>query len=131
MSDFNFLGDDAMIDALLGEVASLLERLLTQGEDGAIDLLGLPLSPSCIASLEQRLGRGDVSVRIDTCGLSEIHETSCPGVWWTEHADETGRVIGLLIEVALAPAILAADRTDIERGRQKLLLAKTSVSSAA
>ena len=71
MSDFNFLGDDAVIDALLAEVAGLLERLLAQGEDGAIDLLGLPLLPSCIAALEQRLGRGEIGVRIVACVSTE------------------------------------------------------------
>ena len=127
MKNFDFLGDDGVIEALLGEIAGLAQRLIEHGEDGAIDLRGLPLSPSCIAALEQRLGRGEISIRIDAFGLSEIRETGCPGVWWTQHADESGRVIARLIEVAFVPNILRADAVDIERGRQKLLAAANLV----
>ena len=130
MSEFNFLGDEAVIDALLGEIDSLVERLLAQGEERAIDLLGLPLSPSCLAALEQKLGRGEIFVWIEACGLSEIRETRFPGVWWTQHADESGRVIARLIEVAFVPPILRADPADIERGRQNLAARKTMRSAA-
>ena len=109
MTDFNLPGDDGLVDALLVEVAGLLERLIAHGEEGAIDLLGLPLSPAALAMLDQRLGHGEVDVRINACGLSEIHETRFPGVWWTQHADEDGRVVARLIEVAFVPNILHAD----------------------
>jgi hydrogenase-1 operon protein HyaF len=131
MSSSSSPGDDGMIDALLVEVAGLLEGLLAQGEDGAIDLLGLPLSPFCVAAFEQRLGRGEIGVRIDACELSEIHETDYPGVWWTQHADQSGRVIARLIEVAFVPNILRAHPADIERGRQRLLAPRSRARSAA
>jgi hydrogenase-1 operon protein HyaF len=120
MKDFNTSGDDGLVDALLAEVAGLLERLIVHREEGTIDLLGLPLSPASLAMLEQRLGHGEVDVRINACGLSEIHETRFPGVWWTQHADEDGRVVARLIEVAFVPNILRADVEDMKRGWQGL-----------
>jgi hypothetical protein len=41
-------------------------------------------------------------------------------VWWTRHADETGRIVALLIEVAEVPEILRATKADMERGVQRL-----------
>jgi len=114
------LADDGLVDALLTEIAGLLRRLIDHGEAGAIDLLGLPLSPSCIASLEERLGRGEVTVQLEAAGRSDIHETSFPGVWWARHASESGRLIALLIEVAIVPRILQATIEDVANGLQRL-----------
>jgi hydrogenase-1 operon protein HyaF len=124
MTDFRFLADDGLVDglvdALLMEVAGLLRQLIEHGEAGSIDLLGLPLSPSCVAALEKRLGQGEITVLLDAAGRSEIRETGFPGVWWTRHADETGRVIAMLIEVAFVPDILRADIDDVTHGCQRL-----------
>jgi hydrogenase-1 operon protein HyaF len=120
MTDFGFLADDGIVDALLMEVAGLLHRLIERGEAGSIDLRGLPLSDACIATLEQRLGRGEVAVTLTAAGRSDIHETGFPGVWWTKHEDEAGRIIALLIEVAIVPGILCADVDDIKRGLDRL-----------
>jgi hydrogenase-1 operon protein HyaF len=120
MKDFDFLGGDALVDALLMEVAGLLQTLLAHGRPGAIDLLGLPLSPACLAALELRLGQGEISATLSVSGVSEIRETSFPGVWWTRHADESGRVVALLIEVAEVPDILRANREDMRHGQKRL-----------
>ena len=121
MTDFSFLADDVLIDALIVQVGDLLRQLIEHGKEGSIDLLGMPLSPSCVAVLEQRLGRGEISVLLDAAGRSEIQETSFPGVWWTRHTDETGRVIALLIEVAFVPDIVRANLDDMTRGCRRLL----------
>jgi hydrogenase-1 operon protein HyaF len=98
----------------------LLQTLLAHGRPGAIDLLGLPLSPACLAALELRLGQGEISATLSVSGVSEIRETSFPGVWWTRHADESGRVVALLIEVAEVPDILRANREDMRHGLKRL-----------
>ncbi len=120
MTDFSFLADDGLVDALLMEVAALLHRLVELGEPGSIDLRGLPLSATCIETLKQRLGQGEVTVLLDAAGRSEIHETSFPGVWWTRHADEAGRTVATLIEVTIVPAIVCAGVEDIRRGMGRL-----------
>ena len=63
MTDFSFLADDGLVDALIMEIAGLLRRLIEHGEAGSIDFSAFRLSPSCVASLEQRLGHGEVTVR--------------------------------------------------------------------
>lgn len=120
MTDVTLPADSELVDALLMEVAGLLRRLIEHGEEGSIDLLGLPLSSSCVASLDQRLGQGEVTILLMAGGQSDIRETSFPGVWWTKHADEAGRVVAMLIEVAIVPAILRADLDDMTRGYQRL-----------
>jgi hydrogenase-1 operon protein HyaF len=120
MTDLASLADDGLVDALLMEVAGLLTRLISHGESGTIDLRGLPLSPACVGDLQQRLGTGEVAIELAAAGRSDIHETGFPGVWWTRHADEAGRVIALLIEVTRVPDILLADPADMARGLARL-----------
>jgi hydrogenase-1 operon protein HyaF len=120
MKDFDFLGDDRLVDALLMEVAVLLQNLVSHKRPGAIDLLGLPLSAACLAALEQCLGDGEISALLSVSGESQIRETKFPGVWWTRHKDETGRVVALLIEVAAVPEILRASPSDMEQGLRRI-----------
>jgi len=120
MKDFDFLGDDRLVDALLMEVAVLLQNFLSHQSAGAIDLLGLPLSPACLAALEERLGEGEISALLRVSGESQIRETKFPGVWWTRHTDETGRVVALLIEVAAVPEILRASTSDMEHSLKRI-----------
>jgi hydrogenase-1 operon protein HyaF len=120
MTDFSFLADDVLVDALIMEVSGLLRRLIEHGESGSIDLLGMPLSASCLAALDRRLGQGEVKVRLDSAGRSEIHETGFPGVWWTSHSDEAGRVVAMLIEVTTIPDIVRADIEDMRLAYRRL-----------
>jgi hydrogenase-1 operon protein HyaF len=120
MRDFDFLADDGLVDALLAEIAGLLDDLINNGEAGSIDLLGLPLSASCLALLARRLGEGEITAVLTAAGKSELRETSFAGVWWSSHADETGRVAALLIEVAFVPPILLAGIEDMRSGQQRL-----------
>jgi hydrogenase-1 operon protein HyaF len=131
MTDYSFLADDGLVDALLTEVAGLLHRLLEHGEAGSIDLRGLPLSARCVGTLKQRLGKGEVIVLLAAAGHSEIHETSFPGVWWTQHADEAGRVVATLIEVAVVPAIVCANVDDMRRALDRLPKATNFARRAA
>jgi hydrogenase-1 operon protein HyaF len=120
MTDLSFLAEDVLVDALIMEVYGLLRRLIEHGEPGSIDLLGLPLSASCLAALDQRLGQGEVKVRLDAAGRSEIHETGFPGVWWSSHSDEAGRVVAMLIEVTPVPEIVRADIEDMRLAYRRL-----------
>jgi hydrogenase-1 operon protein HyaF len=120
MTDFSFLADDVLVDALIMEIAGLLGRLIEDGETGSIDLLGLPLSQSCLVALDRRLGKGEVNIRLDAAGHSEICETAYPGVWWTRHNDEAGRVVAMLVEVTFIPAIVRSDIEDMRLAYRRL-----------
>lgn len=121
MKDFNFLADDTLVDALLAEIAGLMENLVDRNISGSIDLLGLPLSAACLALLEQRLGTGEISVTLTAAGKSEIHETGFSGVWWSSHSDETGRIVAMLIDVAFVPEILKTNIDDVRLSQRRLL----------
>jgi hydrogenase-1 operon protein HyaF len=106
--------------ALLVEIAALLQRMLATGEGGAIDLAGLPFSPADRAWLEQRLGRGEVEIRLMAAGLSTFTETACPGVWWVSHHNEAGVRVSELIEVAPIPELVIAHPDDMKIGFERL-----------
>jgi hydrogenase-1 operon protein HyaF len=129
MRDFNFLADDTLVDALMAEIAGLMENLTARNISGSIDLLGLPLSAACLALLEQRLGTGEITATLTAAGSSEIRETSFSGVWWSSHADETGRIVAMLIDVALVPELLKADIDDVRLSHRRLLEATGSTLS--
>jgi hydrogenase-1 operon protein HyaF len=129
MRDFNFLADDTLVDALLAEIAGLMENLAARNISGSIDLLGLPLSAACLALLEQRLGTGEITATLTAAGSSEIRETSFSGVWWSSHSDETGRIVAMLIDVALVPELLKADIDDVRLSHRRLLEATGSTLS--
>lgn len=107
-------------EAVLGEIAALLERLLAGGGNGSIDLRSLPLSPADREWLQQRLGKGEVSISLDAGGASCLTETGVAGVWWVEHRDEQDALRGEFIEVAAVPVLVAAHPEDMAAGLERL-----------
>ena len=120
----------AGLAAILCEIATLLERLVSTGEPGAIDLRSLPLSPADRALLLQSLGTGEVDVRLQANGESRMRETAVHGVWWTEHRDSDGVLLATLIEVARVPEILLLDDDDLARGASRLRASVAAQSAA-
>lgn len=109
-------------EAVLSEVAEMLKRLLEEGVEDSIDLRSLPLTPADRDWLDEQLGRGEAEIVLEAGGRSVLSETAFPGVWKIVHRDPDDRVVAELIEVALVPAIVRPDRTDIEKGYEGLLL---------
>jgi len=108
------------IRALLAEIAARLEKLVSDGETGMIDLNSLPLAPVEYEQLRQTLGQGEVSVRIVAIGPSEIIETRYPGVWWVTHYNVEGDIVADMIEIAHIPEILKSQPADISEGLELL-----------
>ena len=108
------------IRALLTEIAARLEKLAANGETGMIDLNSLPFAPGEYEQLRQALGQGEVSVRIEAIGPSEIVETAYPGVWWVTHYNVEGDIVADLLEIALVPEIIKSQRDDILSGLELL-----------
>lgn len=107
-----------LAQAVLPEIAHLLDRLAKCGESAQIDLKSLPLNEGDRRALEQRLGRGEVIASVDVAGATEVWETSYSGVWWVRHLGVDGKVATEQISVSRIPDILITHCADI-RGAAK------------
>lgn len=108
------------IAALLAEISTMLEQLLSRGASSMIDLKSLPLSPQEYEQLRFMLGQGEVTARLEAIGPSEIIETRYPGVWWVTHYNVEGDIIADMIEIAGVPAILHSQPEDMRAGLERL-----------
>ena len=108
------------IAALLAEISTMLEQLLSLGTSSMIDLKSLPLSPQEYEQLRFMLGQGEVTARLEAIGPSEIIETRYPGVWWVTHYNVEGDIIADMIEIASVPAILHSQPEDMQAGLERL-----------
>ncbi len=108
------------VQPILNEVAHALERLADDDETTVIDLARLPFSPGELEELERELGEGELRATLDSLGESIIRETAYPGVWWLEHRNAAGEVVGRFVEVTRTPDILKSQAADIDAGRDVL-----------
>ena len=108
------------VKPLLNEIIHALDRLLSDDEPTAIDLASLPFAPGELDELEHALGRGELSAELDALGKSLIRETAYPGVWWVEHRNTEGEIVGRYIEITRSPEILMSQDADIGAGRARL-----------
>jgi hydrogenase-1 operon protein HyaF len=115
--DYPFHGN---VRPLLNEVLHAVDRLLTTGEPTMIDLASLPFGPGELEHLEATLGEGELSARLDALGTSRIRETAFPGVWWLEHRNAAGEIVGRFLEITRTPEILSSQDADIAAGRARL-----------
>ena len=109
-----------LAEAVFGEVAARLQALAESGEEAAIDLKSLPLTPADRRELEEKLGYGEVCAALDIGGLSEIWECGYAGVWWVRHLGEDGMPRSERIEIAAVPAILVTHGSDIAAAAARL-----------
>ena len=108
------------VQPILNEVAHALDRLARDDETTVIDLARLPFSPGELDELESELGEGELRATLDSLGESIIRETAYPGVWWLEHRNAAGEVVGRFIEITRTPEILKSQAADIDAGRDVL-----------
>jgi hydrogenase-1 operon protein HyaF len=105
---------------LLHEIRHAVRRLAEGGEGAVIDLRSLPLAPGEEKKVEEALGQGEVSIRIDAMGPSTITETAIPGVWLVTHRNTEDEVVARFIEIARVPALVPAQADDIKAGLDEL-----------
>ncbi|MDE1922212.1 MAG: hydrogenase expression/formation protein, partial [Gammaproteobacteria bacterium] len=89
------------------------DALARGGEAAAIDLRSLPMTVADRGELESRLGRGEVSVKLELGGASELWETRYSGVWWVRHKGDDDRVASERIEITAIPEILKSQEEDV------------------
>jgi len=105
---------------ILNEIRHALDKLLDAGEPTVIDLAGLPFGPGELDELESALGTGELNASLDALGASRIRETAFPGVWWLEHQNPQGEIVGRFIEITYTPEILSSQAADVAAGRARL-----------
>lgn len=108
------------VEPILHEIVHALDRLLEDDEPTVIDLASLPFGPGELDQLEERLGIGELTAELNALGRSIIRETMYPGVWWLEHRNTEGDIVGRYIEITRAPEILMSQDADIGAGRAQL-----------
>ena len=108
------------VEPILHEVVHALDRLLEEQEPTVIDLASLPFAPGELEKLEEYLGSGELTAELDALGTSHIRETAYPGVWWLEHRNTEGDVVGRYLEITRTPEILMSQDADITAGRARL-----------
>jgi hydrogenase-1 operon protein HyaF len=123
MTEANACSDYALthnVVPILHEIRHALRKLLESGEPAIIDLRAMPFAPGEENELEQRLGRGEVTVQLNTLGPSEIRETAIAGVWLITHYNDEQEVLGKFIEVTRIPSIIMSQSEDVEAGLKAL-----------
>ncbi|MCI4680684.1 hydrogenase expression/formation protein [Rhodoblastus acidophilus] len=111
--------DSGFADALLWEAIARLTDFAASGESSSIDLGGLPMSNRDRESLDDFLGRGEVSATIEVAGRTEVWETRFSAVWRVRHFGD-GKIATDLIEITSCPRILSADRRDAEVAARRM-----------
>jgi hydrogenase-1 operon protein HyaF len=106
--------------AVLREIAARLDSLAKGGDGGVIDLGAMPLSQADKAWLADQLGEGEVAIKLDLDGPSDVRETRYPGVWWLVHRNPNDVVTGEFIEITRVPELVMAHPDDIVSGSESL-----------
>jgi hydrogenase-1 operon protein HyaF len=109
-----------LTEALVFEIADLLQAFASTGKDAAIDLRGLPMTDADREALAERLGRGEVHATVHVAGRSEVWETAYSGVWWVRHLGAEGQIAAEEIAVTLIPQFLVSHPDDVHAAAHKL-----------
>lgn len=105
---------------ILHEILHALQRLIDEDETTTIDLRAIPFGPGDETDLLSSLGKGEITMRLDSLGVSEIWESRYPGVWVIDHRNQAGESVALQIEVTRVPEILKSQNMDITAAISRL-----------
>lgn len=108
------------LPGVLAEIKYALEQLLEKKKTHCIDLRAMPWSPGEQEKLEKYLGQGEVRVALNALGKSTFTESRFSGVWIVSHFDESGEIIGHLIEITHLPDMIFSQTEDIRNGLERL-----------
>lgn len=120
IQDYPETYNDHLVEAVLSEIATLLDILIETGVSGAIDLRAMPLTDPQRERLRSILGQGEVRATIEAAGQSEIEETLVPAVWWIRHEGDGGAVAAETIAITRMPEILMTHTDDMKRAPERL-----------
>ncbi|MCU7907078.1 MAG: hydrogenase expression/formation protein [Candidatus Thiodiazotropha sp. (ex Epidulcina cf. delphinae)] len=98
---------------IMHEILHALQRFRKEDKGATIDLQSIPFGPGDEEELLHLLGRGEVSIALQSLGESSIWETAYPGVWLIDHQNAEGERIALQIEINRVPEIVPSQTEDI------------------
>ncbi len=113
-------GDTANLLPVLHQVRHGLQQFIETGVEAIIDLMAMPFGPGELERLLDRLGRGEVTARVEALGDTLVHETRFPGVWVVDHRNTEGVRIALQIEITRTPQILRTQPDDLRDALERL-----------
>ncbi|WAK04013.1 hydrogenase expression/formation protein [Methylobacter sp. YRD-M1] len=105
---------------LLAELNAKIAEYRPGGEVHIINLSLLPQTEQDLAFLEQRLGRGSVTMLSRGYGNCRITATGTRSVWWVQYFNSQDTLILNTLEVSDVPSVACASPEDIEDSRERL-----------
>lgn len=105
--------------ALLAEIAEQTARP-SHGATHVINLSLLPFSPEDGAWLDERLGRGRVTLLSRGYGNCRVTATGIARVWWVQYFNSQDALILNTLEVVDVPEVARAATEDLEDSAQRL-----------
>jgi hydrogenase-1 operon protein HyaF len=122
-SQFNIQAENQLtwnVMPLLHQIRHALQNLLDNNISEVIDLRSIPLAPGEEDRLLQVLGTGEVQVKLNALGPSDIIETRFNGVWLVTHYNDENEIISRHIEITRMPDILLSQTHDMSDALQQL-----------
>ena len=113
--------ETTVAEALIREMGAALARYAKDGQARVIDISAMPLSEPDRRRLDEHLGRGEVTIEIDSLLHTRIEETCYAGVWRVRHYDSNETVSSERIEIGDVPDIVRAQKMDIKRSAERFL----------
>ena len=105
---------------LLAELNAKIATYQAGNEAHIINLSLLPQTEQDLALLEQRLGRGPVTILSRGYGNCRISATATRSVWWVQYFNSQDALILNTLEVSEMPNVACASAEDIADSEQRL-----------
>lgn len=106
---------------VLNEIALALRELCETGESRTLFLSQFPMSEEDAVWLQQRLGKGSLTIQMNGASPTVWRESQIAGVWWGEYYESDGKKIMLrTIEITPMPQLAFTPAEDIRAGLEEL-----------
>lgn len=105
---------------LLNEIRHALKNFIDNNKTHTIDLFRIPLAPGEKDIILETLGKGEITIKLEALGTTEIIETKFPGVWLITHYNQDDKIISHLIEITNMPSIALSVEEDINHSIKSL-----------
>jgi len=106
--------------AVLAEIEQHQAAFRPTGEPHTVNLSRLPLTPGDHAFLGDRLGEGDVTIRVRGYGETRIIAARIPNVWRVRHYNASDQLLLDTVEVNDFPTIARATPEDLADSAARL-----------